>query len=284
MFSGAIGANLVRGRRPPCRCFGQLHSGRIGWPTLGRNAVLAIIASLIAWQGGDVAGPSAVGWILDLSVGEGAEIGVGLVGFALLAVEGWVLLYLLRRYGALLNRLGSDGQPGASNGLAVGTPAPAFSLPDLSEKMVSLDALRRVGKPLALVFIDLSCPHCAELLPDVGRWQRDHSADLTTVVIGSGDMQALRNASAAHGLIQMLVQEDEHLVDAYRVLGNPAAVVIHPDGTIDSPVVLGTSAIRDLIAGHLKRRSSRQTGEARDQTTGRGPGQGKTAPLLPLEF
>src|SRR3712207_9448411 len=39
LFAVAIGANLARGRKPNCRCFGQLHSAPAGWSTLARNAV-----------------------------------------------------------------------------------------------------------------------------------------------------------------------------------------------------------------------------------------------------
>jgi uncharacterized membrane protein YphA (DoxX/SURF4 family)/peroxiredoxin len=265
VFGVAIGANLAKGRRPVCRCFGQVHGARVGWSTLARNAGLAALAGLIVQQGRQRVGTSAVGWVRGLSPDERIGIGAGMSGFALLAIQGWMLLYLLRRYGTLLKRIDSDNIAGRPIGLVVGTPAPAFELPDLSGELVSLDALLEIGRPVALVFVDLNCPHCVDLLPELGRWQRVHAADLTTAVIGPGDVQALGNASAEHGLTQVLVREDEELVDAYRIRGNPAAVLVHPDGTIDSPVALGTSAIRDLIAGRLKQRSPRRSGEETDR-------------------
>src|SRR6266850_291142 len=51
LFILGIAVNLARGRRPDCRCFGQLHSAPTGWPTLGRNVVLASVAGLVVWQG-----------------------------------------------------------------------------------------------------------------------------------------------------------------------------------------------------------------------------------------
>ncbi len=41
VFVAAIGVNLLRGRKPHCHCFGQLHSAPSGWPALARNLVLA---------------------------------------------------------------------------------------------------------------------------------------------------------------------------------------------------------------------------------------------------
>src|ERR671916_1710225 len=33
LFIAGIGANLVQGRKPDCRCFGQLHSTPVSWKT-----------------------------------------------------------------------------------------------------------------------------------------------------------------------------------------------------------------------------------------------------------
>ena len=51
LFVAGIGANLARGRRPDCHCFGQLHSEPVGWPTLARNGALAALAGFVVWQG-----------------------------------------------------------------------------------------------------------------------------------------------------------------------------------------------------------------------------------------
>ena len=49
-FCVAISVNLALGRRPDCRCFGQVHSTPIGWTTLARNALLSAIAVFVIWQ------------------------------------------------------------------------------------------------------------------------------------------------------------------------------------------------------------------------------------------
>ncbi len=66
-FIAAIGCNLAQGRTPDCHCFGQIHSAPAGWPTIARNGVLAAGAAFILGAGWGDPGPSAVGWLTDLS-------------------------------------------------------------------------------------------------------------------------------------------------------------------------------------------------------------------------
>src|SRR5829696_5215054 len=58
LFVLGIAVNLARGRKPDCRCFGQLHSAPAGWSTLSRNGALGAVAGLIVWQGREGIGPS----------------------------------------------------------------------------------------------------------------------------------------------------------------------------------------------------------------------------------
>jgi uncharacterized membrane protein YphA (DoxX/SURF4 family) len=43
LFVTGIAANLARGKKPECHCFGQLHSAPAGWKTLLRNGALAAL-------------------------------------------------------------------------------------------------------------------------------------------------------------------------------------------------------------------------------------------------
>src|SRR5881392_2024464 len=97
-----------------------------------------------------------------------------LLTFAWLAilVGGWLGWQLLRQNGRLLLRLeelekrldtlefGEDDQP---TGLAVGTEAPAFELPDLAGDRKSLAQYR--GQPLLLIFFNPACGFCRDLMP-----------------------------------------------------------------------------------------------------------------------
>lgn len=50
-FSTVLAFHLSRGHTPDCHCFGNLHTGPIGWRTLGRNLVLAPLATGIVVHG-----------------------------------------------------------------------------------------------------------------------------------------------------------------------------------------------------------------------------------------
>jgi hypothetical protein len=44
VFTGLIVANLARGRRPVCACFGALSARPLGWSHVARNAILIGLA------------------------------------------------------------------------------------------------------------------------------------------------------------------------------------------------------------------------------------------------
>src|SRR5918912_4623127 len=51
LFVVGMSVTLLRGRRPACHCFGQLHSAPVGGPTLIRNLVLALVAGGVVLSG-----------------------------------------------------------------------------------------------------------------------------------------------------------------------------------------------------------------------------------------
>ncbi|HEX2186481.1 MAG TPA: TlpA disulfide reductase family protein, partial [Chloroflexota bacterium] len=254
LFMGGIGINLARGRRPDCRCFGQLHSAPVGWPTFVRNAVLAAVASFIVWQGWENPGPSMVGWVADLTTGERISLVVGLVVLGLLGIEASILVQLLGQNGRLLLRVEAleaklgGGAPAAQAGLPLGALAPGFRLPGLDGEERALDDLRAPGKPVLLVFSDPNCGPCNALLPEIGRWQREHDEQATIALVSRGAPGANWAKAAEHGLSQVLLQREYEVVEAYRAYGTPSAVLVRPDGTIGSPVAGGADAIRSLVA------------------------------------
>jgi uncharacterized membrane protein YphA (DoxX/SURF4 family) len=50
-FTVAIAANLARGRRPPCHCFGQMRAAPLDRSMLVRNFLLLGAAAFAAWKG-----------------------------------------------------------------------------------------------------------------------------------------------------------------------------------------------------------------------------------------
>ena len=264
LFVGGISYNLAHGRRPDCHCFGQLHSAPAGWPTLIRNLVLAAFAGVVVAFGRSTPGPSLLDWLAPLSTIQRIEVLAGVLLLVLLLGEGWVLMQVMTQQGRLLVRLetlearmaeaglAAVLQPVAGTaGLDVGTPAPSFALPTLTGEMMTLQALRRLGKPVMLIFSDPGCGPCMALLPEIGRWQREHAAKVVVVLLSQGTAEANRSKVTEYGMTHVLLQKDREVAQAYQASGTPSAVLVRQDGTIGSPLAQGADAIRALIASAL---------------------------------
>jgi methylamine dehydrogenase accessory protein MauD len=260
VFLVGIGVNLARGKRPDCHCFGQLYSEPVGWRTLARNGVLVVLAGLIVSRGPSHPGSSAVAWVGDLTAAQAVGLAAGMVGVAVLAVQGWLILHLLRQNGRLLLRLDaleaastagrlrlpSAGQ--APAGLPVGMPAPAFELPSVDGKAVSLGALRAAGRPVLLLFTDPRCGPCNALLSEVARWQQAHADRLTIAIVSRGTVEENQAEAQEHGLGLVLLQQDREVAARYQAPGTPSAVIVGVDGSIASSVAAGADAIRALLS------------------------------------
>jgi methylamine dehydrogenase accessory protein MauD len=255
LFIAGIGANLARGRRPECHCFGQLHSEPAGWKTLARNGALAAVAGFVVWRGYGGAGPSPLSWLVGLSALEVAGLVFGLLMLALIAAQWWFLLNLLRQNGRLLTRLRAVEETlglGPTEGRPVGEAAPDFELPGLDGETTTLGSLRAAGKPVILLFTDPGCNPCTAMLPAVGRWQEEHAEKLTVALVSRGDIDDNAAKASEHGLTNVLVQEDWEVSDAYGVDGTPSAVLVQPDGSIGSPVRGGEYEIGELVASVVR--------------------------------
>jgi peroxiredoxin/uncharacterized membrane protein YphA (DoxX/SURF4 family) len=255
VFAIAIAVNLSRGRTPECHCFGELHSAPVGGGTLARSGVLAALAALVAWQGPGAAG-DAVGWIGELRPGEAVALALVVALLLTVALQGWLLLSLLRQNGRLLKRVdaletavgpttavAADGRAG----LPPGTRAPGFTLPAASGEAVTLQSLAAAGKPVVLVFTDPDCAPCVELTPELGEWQREYGDRLTVAVITRKDDGHEPAWIAEHGVHPVLIQDRTEVLDAYEAFGTPSAVVVAPDTTIASRAAFGADAIRALV-------------------------------------
>jgi uncharacterized membrane protein YphA (DoxX/SURF4 family) len=199
IFIAGIGINLARGRAPDCHCFGQLHSAPVGWSTLVRNIALAFLAAFVVWNGPARVGPSTIAWIADLTLPERLTGAGSAAALALLAMQGFLLVQILRQQGRLLLRLEALelGAPAARAealsrsaeappaGRPVGSHAPEFELDSLAGRRVAMRDLLSGGKPTMLFFTSPACGACLALLPEVARWQRE----LTDLNIAVGQRQ-----------------------------------------------------------------------------------------------
>jgi len=259
IFSVAITVNLLRGRRPACHCFGQLSSGPVGWRTLVRNIVLAVLAAVVLWPGPRFVGPGVLDWTSDLARFEAIAIGMGAVELLLIVAMVWLLVQLwqligrlLLRIDALEERLVPDGVIAPTlgtpaEGLTVGSSAPGFKLDGLHGETLTLEALRSAGKPVMLLFADPGCGPCTALMPEVGRWQREYASVVSVVLVSRGTPEDNRAKAAEHGLSTVLLQMDHEVASAYQTVGTPSAVLVRADGTIGSTVASGAEAIRSLL-------------------------------------
>lgn len=258
LFTAAVGYHLTRGHTPKCHCFGQASSEPIGRPTLVRNLILSALAGIIVGFGHTNAGASVTGWLGPTTLIEQVELSLGGLSVVLLVAGVVILLQLLRKIDPLLQRFQELEATLAVNGgkaraamlppVIAPIPAPAFRLPDLSGKMITLDALLARGWPVLLLFSDPECGPCTALLPEVGRWQREYASKLTVALMSQGTPEANRAKVSQHGIGLVLLQQDREVAEAYQAQGTPCAVLIHADGIMRSGLACGAEQIRALVA------------------------------------
>jgi thiol-disulfide isomerase/thioredoxin/uncharacterized membrane protein YphA (DoxX/SURF4 family) len=257
-FTAAIGANLARGRKPNCHCFGQLRLTPIGPPALARNAGLMAIASFVVLAG---PGPSLAhvsSWIPSGRAATAVVAAAFVILAGALAVVGWFVINLVEQRGRLLLRLETVEAALRRSGLlptapahptapAVGSPAPEFVVRTASGSEVTRDSLLAPGKALLLVFLDPDCGPCQVLRPEVATWASSNGSNLTIAVVtrDAGDGWTGDGGGFLYPE-RVLVQSEREVADAFGVFATPAALLIRPDGTIGSTVAAGADAIRGL--------------------------------------
>jgi len=240
VFSAAIAVNLARGRRPRCHCFGNLDASPIGMGTLVRNAVLTMVAFIVAWQWPGRHDPSGTELLLVLGT---------FTGFGLVVGEAIVAIRLLCRNTQLLGLVAAlqGPKPVANDERSplVGTSAPAFTLPSLDGANHTLASLLRGGLPLLLIFISPNCWYCRRLVTDLRYWQRDRVSSLHIVFVSRGDRES--NQEAFGGLDGLLIESNMEVSLVYGVRSHPGAILIHQDGTVDGRSAAGLDGIVELV-------------------------------------
>jgi peroxiredoxin/uncharacterized membrane protein YphA (DoxX/SURF4 family) len=257
-FTATMAINLWRGRTPDCHCFGQLTAGPIGRGTLLRNLLLVALAALLALSPHSTISLSAIAWLAELTTGERALVGIGVVAVGLLAVAVALLVRLLRQNERLLAALAEahipfeDDEPVVrqdvalpSSGLPIGAPAPPFQLSDLDGQTVTLADLLRANLPLALFFVSPTCGPCAAMLPDIARWRQQYGELMTFAFISSGSREENQQKFADAGTV--LLQSGSEVSTAYEARWTPAVLIVKADGSIASRLASGSDAIRRLI-------------------------------------
>ncbi len=131
-------------------------------------------------------------------------------------------------------------------GLEPGSPAPAFSLPDIHGQLISLEQFR--GGQVLLVFSDPQCVPCNDLAPRLVEFDRQHGdKPLAVVMVGRGHQEQNQRTVEEHGIrFPVVLQQRWRLSKEYGIFATPVAFLIGPDGVIARDVAKGSDAIMQL--------------------------------------
>lgn len=263
LFTAVVARSLLRGERPDCRCFGQLRAAPVGWLTLVRNGLLALLAAFVLGAGWSAPGPSVIGWLTDVPAADRPAAIFGFVAVVLLVAVIAMLVVVLVRQAVVMARLNAievrlDETTGApaerpqapepDRGLPVGALAPTFALPDLDGQTRSLASFLAPGRPVLLLFVASDCQPCEALAPKIAGWQRERAESVTMVLVSTGSAEDNRAKFRGIGSRAVVLQAGSEVADAYAASWTPAAVLIAPTGRLASPVSYGDSEISGLVA------------------------------------
>lgn len=99
-FTAGMAVNLLRGRRPTCRCFGQIGAEPIGAASIVRNGVFGALALVVVLAGPQQ--PSFGLGVLGDSTASVIALVTGIVALAVSGVSIWLLLRMLEQQGRIL--------------------------------------------------------------------------------------------------------------------------------------------------------------------------------------
>lgn len=131
------------------------------------------------------------------------------------------------------------------SGLAVGTVAPAFTLPTIDGGQIALGDY--AGRRVLLVFSDPLCAPCMELLPRLHAAAR--LSNLPVIVISRGGAETNRRKLAECGVtFPVALQAHWEISRLYASFATPVAYMIDQHGRIASGVAEGATAILTLLS------------------------------------
>lgn len=211
-FTLAI-ANLLRqGRRPPCHCFGAVHSAEVGPTTLIRAGLLFIL-SLAAYF---LATPE-----LTTSIKAACQAGVGAL-----------LLISLTSNVVFWKQL--HGKSGRGKRLQAGQRLPSLRLSDgtwLSEKLST-------RQRNLIILTSSTCSACKSISESFQEWRTTLSNELNLLELRS----VTEGTETAPGTLLTKTEELGKLA-----VGTPGALLLDGHGVILSPSVLGREEIEALL-------------------------------------
>jgi len=134
--------------------------------------------------------------------------------------------------------------------LPAGAEAPAFELPDLHGRRVSLEQYR--GRRVVLIFFSPTCPICQEMAPELARLSPDASDRPVPVIVTVGEPEANRALVSEHGIRCPVLLDEANRVNAlYQPEGTPAAYLIDELGLIAKDRADGPPAVLELASWYV---------------------------------
>ncbi len=257
VFLGGMIYQIAQGNAPDCHCFGQIHSEPVGKSSLIRNGVFGLLALVLAVQGSDGQGAS----LADNNTGMASTVVLVLVLAALAVAVFYLkrifdqqmeiirridLLELISKDGGQVER--DEGVP-PSEGLAIGSPFPEFSLKELDGSMVSRGQILEAMRPALFFFVSPDCSPCKALMPEIIGWQKEFGSNIDFVFISTGKLEDNREKYGDLDSIRLLVQEKREVAESVKAQWTPAALFVDRNGNIASYVTTGDKAIRELVEG-----------------------------------
>jgi peroxiredoxin len=201
-------------------------------------------------------------------------------------VGAWIGFQLIQQNGRLLGRLETlehrigelgvraapapsgavEPAPSRPAGLAPGSIAPEFELPDLSGGRKALSQFR--GQRVLLMFFNPRFGFCTRMVPDLAALPVDGREGMPIpLVVTTGDAEENRKLFAEHGVnCPVLLQEQMEIASGYQCNGTPMGYLIDEQGRIASAQAVGAEALLAL--------ASDGTGRQGDGATGRADGNG----------
>lgn len=127
--------------------------------------------------------------------------------------------------------------------LPVGSPAPAFTLTDLSGNTV--DSVNFNGDGTLLLFWNPACGFCQKMLPQLKEWENVRPQNAPRLLlISSGS----REANHGMGLEATVLIDDNFAVGRlYGASGTPSGVRVDSNGKIASGLAVGAPALMEIL-------------------------------------
>ena len=136
----------------------------------------------------------------------------------------------------------ATASPSQAVGPKLGEPAPAFSLPDLVGKPISLSDFR--GSLLLVLFWNPDCGFCQRMLEGLKAWEvKPPPGAPRLLFVSTGTVEA----NEAMGLRSPVVLDEDFKVRSmFGAYGTPMAMLVDAQGTIASELAIGAVAVLRL--------------------------------------